>query len=325
MRDKEYFWYLLSNISKVLRLSNKDLHYLEQKLKSENLSADHLLEMPQYLSKLLSEIIKKDKFEKIDFSILEQLDKHEFLNEFEKLKSDGVTIIGFDDERYPKSVLQKMGNEAMILYCKGYLELLNRESVAIVGSRDVNESEIEITKKIAKILVENGFNIVSGYAKGVDTSAHLGALAAGGTTTMVLSFGINHLHIRKELKNLNLEKNALFVSQFLPDVGFSGKNAMIRNRLVCAMSKALIVIKSGPERDKSGKMSGTFNAAKYALNLKKKIPVIVLSPKMLKSAPEGNKKLIDLGAIEIDNEIDIVKHIKKEKGQYSQESLFNQR
>jgi predicted Rossmann fold nucleotide-binding protein DprA/Smf involved in DNA uptake len=73
---------------------------------------------------------------------------------------------------------------------------------------------------------------------------------------------------------------------------------MSRNKLVCALSKAIIVIESGPEQDKDGKRSGTFDAGKTALEMK--IPLFVLSPRSLKKPPPGNKQLIRLGGIEID-------------------------
>ncbi|MCS6968690.1 MAG: DNA-processing protein DprA [Cytophagales bacterium] len=183
-----------------------------------------------------------DKFSKANFSYFPQLDADDKLyNNFEKLKSGGVTIIGLDNDRYPQSVLQHTRDSAPpILYCKGYLPLLNQKGVSIVGARDVSDFEIKITKKTAQKLAENGINVTSGYAKGVDTSAHLGALEAHGTTTMILSFGINHITIKRELEDLNWEKNALFVTQFAPDEKFSGQNAMIRNKLVCAISKAVL-------------------------------------------------------------------------------------
>jgi predicted Rossmann fold nucleotide-binding protein DprA/Smf involved in DNA uptake len=71
------------------------------------------------------------------------------------------------------------------------------------------------------------------------------------------------------------------------------------------MSKAIVVIKSGPERDSSGKMSGTFDAGKSALKMG--VPVFVLSPQVLKPAPQGNIDLIKLGGIEFSNGMDIVK------------------
>ena len=68
---------------------------------------------------------------------------------------------------------------------------------------------------------------------------------------------------------------------------------MARNKLVCALSKAVVVIESGPERDAQGKMSGTFNAAKTALSMG--LPLFVLTPDCLDNAPEGNAALIALG------------------------------
>jgi DNA processing protein len=308
MRNKEYSWYMLSNAP---GFGAKSIHYIYENLQANNMSINDLFDIEaNELFRFFPEI-GRGKLSRANFSCFPQLDADDRLySNFEKLKSDGVTIIGLDDNRYPKSVLQNMGDNAPpILYCKGYLPLLNQKGVSIVGSRDVGDFEITITKSIAQKLAENGINVTSGYAKGVDTSAHLGALEALGTTTMILSFGTNHITIKRELKALNWEKNALFVSQFAPYEKFSGQNAMTRNKLVCAMSKAIVVIKSGPERDSSGKMSGTFDAGKSALKMG--IPVFVLSPKVLNPTPQGNIDLIKLGAIEFSNGMDIVKFFEE--------------
>jgi DNA processing protein len=304
MRNKEYSWYMLSNAP---GFGEKSIHYIYEKLQRNNMSINDLFDLEaNKLSSLFPEI-GRGKLSRANFSCFPQLDADDRLySNFEKLKSDGITIIGIDDEKYPQSVLQNMGDNAPpILYCKGYLPLLNQKGVSIVGARDVGDFEITITKSIAQKLAENGINVISGYAKGVDTSAHLGALEAHGTTTMILSFGTNHITIKRELKDLNWEKNALFVTQFAPNEKFSGHNAMKRNKLVCAMSKAIVVIKSGPEKDSSGKMSGTFDAGKSALKMD--IPVFVLSPQILKPAPQGNIDLIKLGGIEFSDNMDIVK------------------
>ena len=73
---------------------------------------------------------------------------------------------------------------------------------------------------------------------------------------------------------------------------------MVRNKLVCALSKAVVVIESGPERDVHGKMSGTFNAAKTALDMN--LPLFVLNPNCLDNPPEGNGALIALGGYSLD-------------------------
>jgi len=308
MRNKEYSWYMLSNAP---GFGAKSIHYIYEILQANNMNINNLFDLDtNELFRLFPEI-GRGKLSKAKFSCFPQLEADDRLySNFEKLKSDGVSIIGLDDDRYPKFVLQNMGNNAPpILYCKGYLPLLNQKGVSIVGARDVGEFEITITKSIAQKFAENGINVISGYAKGVDTAAHLGALEANGTTTMILSYGINNIIIKRELNDLDWEKNSLFVSQFDPYVEFSGKNAMTRNKLVCAMSQAIVVIKSGPERDSSGKMSGTFDAGKTALKMG--LPVFVLSPQVLKPPPQGNIDLIKLGCIEFSNGIDLVKFFEE--------------
>lgn len=299
----------------------KSIHYIYEILKANHRSINDLFDMePNELGRLFPEI-GRGKFSRANFSCFPQLEADDRLHSgFEKLKSDGITIIGLDDDRYPQSVLQHMGDQAPpILYCKGYLPLLHQKGISIVGARDVGDFEITITKSIAQKLAEHGINVTSGYAKGVDTAAHMGALEAHGTTTMILSFGTNHITIKREFKDLNWEKNALFVTQFAPYEKFSGQNAMTRNKLVCAMSKALVVIKSGPERDHSGKMSGTFDAGKTALKMG--IPVFVLSPRIINPPPQGNIDLIRLGGIEFSNGMDIVKFFEEHSEQEGNTSI----
>lgn len=303
MRNREYSWFMLKNAP---GFGAKSIYYIFENLQATNLKIDDLFELKvNEMSRLFPEI-GKGKFSRASFSSFATLDNDNLLSSYEKLKTDGVTIIGLDDDRYPKSVIQNMQDNAPpVLYCKGYLPLLNKMGVSIVGARDVGDSEITITKSIAQKLAEEGINVTSGYAKGVDTSAHLGALEAHGTTIMILSFGTNHISIKRELKDLNWEKNSLFVTQFEPYEKFSGQNAMSRNKLVCAMSKAMVVIKSGLEKDSDGKMSGTFDAGRSALKMN--IPLFVLSPQVLRPVPQGNIGLIKLGGIEFSDVKDIIK------------------
>ena len=307
MRSVEYSWFALSNAQ---GFGAKSIHYIFSNLQKQHMTMAELFELNfSQLANILPEI-GRGRFNKANLSTLSHLDEDKLFNSFEKLKSEKVHLITMEDERYPKSVSENMQDNAPpILYCRGYLPLLNTKGVSIVGARDVDEFVVMLTKSIASKLAEHGFNVTSGYAKGVDTSAHLGALEAHGTTTMILSFGVNHISIKKEMRELDWEKNSLFVTQFAPYEKFSGQNAMVRNKLVCAMSKAIVVMASGPEKDSQGKMSGTFDAAKAALKMN--IPVFVLSPDVLKPTPQGNIDLIKLGAIPFANGNDIVKFLEE--------------
>lgn len=202
--------------------------------------------------------------------------------EYEYLRKQGVEVITESLPDFP------------LLFGKGERKLLTSAGVAIVGARNVSDTGIRHARTFAGELASAGFNIVSGYAKGVDSEAHLGALAAGGTTTMVLSCGIKELRQKRVFKTFDWQRKVLAVSQFAPDAKWSARNAMARNKLVCKLSTAVVVIESGPERDSQGKMSGTFNTAKTAMRMG--LPLFVLDPTCFDNPPQGNVDLIKMGA-----------------------------
>ena len=217
-------------------------------------------------------------------------------DQYEALKKHGISIIYPGHPDFPPQLLEI----SPMLFVKGQQKRLMSESVTIVGARDVSDKGIHITKNLAGELVGNGINIVSGYAEGVDLEAHLGALAAGGTTTLVLSDGIKHLRQKSAFKKFNWDRDVLAVSQFDPDAKRHLWYALARNQLVCGLSKTVVVIESGPERDAHGKMSGTFCTAKTALDMN--LPLFVLNPNCLDNPPKGNADLIALGGYSLDSE-----------------------
>jgi len=307
MRNNELLWFRLFNAS---GFGLKSIHYMFDILKNKDQTVEDLFAFDEKEFSSLFPEIGQGKFSKASFGSLHQTEDNARLHtSFEHLEAERVKIVGLDDEKYPKDVLRLMnGDSPIALFCRGNLRLLNNKGVSIVGTRDVDNFVVMLTKEIAKSLAHGGYNVTSGYAKGVDTSAHIGALEAEGTTTMILSFGVNHISIKRELKDLDWEKNGLFVTQFAPYEKFTGQNAMARNKLVCAMSKAVVVMQSGPERNGEGKMSGTFDAGKTALGMN--IPVFVLSPKIVSQA-RGNYDLIRLGGIEFENGNQIIEYLEK--------------
>jgi len=212
---------------------------------------------------------------------------------YAELKDKEIQILFYDHELYPESLIKLMKDHPPILFCKGNLNLLKSDGVAIIGSRNASQEGLKFANEIARKLAEKGINIISGYAKGIDTSAHLGALENNGTTTIVLSSGILNFSETKIKESFKKDKT-LIISQFNPKSPWSAQNAMIRNELVCALSKIVIVIESGPEKtEKDGKkhLSGTYDAAKKALKMG--IPLFVLDPSTFQIPPIGNTKLIE--------------------------------
>lgn len=244
-------------------------------------------------------------------SFLNEQDYEALQRAYEQLEQKRVKILHPESPDFPVR-LKRYGREYSIppvLYARGHTPLAKSPSISIVGSRNVGEEAISITSELAKGLARAGFNIVSGYAKGVDSAAHLGALEAEGTTTIVLSLGILNFEAKKEFKPLFTSCNTLVLSQFNPAEKWLARNAMARNKLVCALSDAVVVIASGQEIDSRGRMSGTFDAAKSAMAMN--IPVFVLSPKCFTQPPIGNSDLIKLGCHEISLEDSIKQIISK--------------
>ena len=283
--NRDYFWFrlfktrgigpkLLVSIAEILEMENLDPEMLPRS--QSDLSA----QFPE-LAKILNGKIRTEDREKMS-------------EEYEILKSHGVDIIYPGHPDFPPQLLEI----SPMLFVKGQQKRLRSDSVAIVGARNVSDKGIRIARKLAGDLANEGINVVSGYAKGVDSEAHLGALAAEGTTTLVLPYGIKQLRQKSAFKEFNWDQDVLAVSQFDPDVKWLARNAMGRNKLVCGLSKAVVVIESGPERDARGKMSGTFNAAKTALDMN--LPLFVLNPNCLEDMLEGNAALIELGGYSLD-------------------------
>ena len=283
--NRDYFWFrlfktrgigpkLLISIAEILEMENLDPEMVPRS--QSDLSA----QFPE-LAKILNGKIRTEDREKVSEA-------------YSELKSHGVDIIYPRHPDFPPQIFEI----SPMLFVKGQQKRLRSDSVAIVGARNVSDKGIHIARKLAGDLAHEGINVVSGYAKGVDSEAHLGALAAEGTTTLVLPYGIKQLRQKSSFKQFNWDRDVLAVSQFDPDVRWLARNAMMRNKLVCGLSKAVVVIESGPERDAQGKMSGTFNTARTALEMN--LPLFVLNPNCLDNPPKGNADLIALDGYSLD-------------------------
>lgn len=189
---------------------------------------------------------------------------------------------------------------------QGPIKLLKRaRKVAIVGSRKASEWALKSAHLLAQELGRQGVLIISGYANGVDTKAHQGALEAKrGATVVVSPEGILRFKPNKLGDIPDWEKRTLILSQFAPDAPWNPRNAMMRNEIICKLADAVIVVEAGPEKDESGKMSGSFQAGKTALRLR--VPLFVLVPETeqppldidapLWKCPPGNEQLLKMGA-----------------------------
>jgi DNA processing protein len=214
--------------------------------------------------------------------------------EIEKARDAGVTIITADSAAFPAS-LSKTPDPPLILYCKG--DLRQEDGVAIVGTRKPTHYGLTVTRRIASELAAAGMTIVSGCARGIDTEAHKGALAAGGRTVAVLACGID-IAYPPENKSLLEEicRSGAVVTEnpfgTKPEAGYFPA----RNRIISGLSRGTVIIEATED-------SGSLITAKYALEQGRKlfaVPGSIVAP-----SSRGANSLIKQGAILVESSRDI--------------------
>ena len=207
----------------------------------------------------------------------------------EQLIQNGINMCWLGDERFPSKLKSlNVGTSPSVLFYKGNYDLLQNKCVGFTGSRKVSDSGLKITDSSARQLSFDGITVVSGYANGVDITAHKAALQSGGNTVFVTVEGILKTRVKGEIKELLDDKNHLFVSQFLPTLTWSASNAMKRNNTVIGLSDAMILIEAGMD-------GGTFNAGEQSLKNGK--PLFVVEYGVNKPTAEGNAFFLKQGGI----------------------------
>lgn len=151
-----------------------------------NVSKEQLEKVDGINQKLAEIILNKDL--KLDVS------RH-----LEYMKKNSIDIVSIEDSEYPK-LLKEISNPPLCLYIIGQKKILNQVNIAIVGSRDATEYGKYVAKNFAHKLCCNGFNVVSGLARGIDTYAHIGAINSRGKTIAVLGNGLDTIFPKENTK-----------------------------------------------------------------------------------------------------------------------------
>jgi len=212
------------------------------------------------------------------------------------LESKQIKILTRGTDEYPKRLEQILGDSAPhTLYVWGNLNLLKKPAVGFCGSRSATEKGIEVTEDTARQITESDWVVVSGHARGVDSKAHQTALENGGGTIIVAAEGILNFKLRRELKKIAKPEQVLVISEFPPNAHWNVGNAMARNRIIIALSDAMVLIESRRE-------GGTFEAGKTALKLK--VPLFVAQYQTPGESAAGNEYFLKRGAEKLRKNLD---------------------
>lgn len=220
-------------------------------------------------------------------------------------KNKQEKIIFQDDEQFPK-LLKEIKKSPQKLYAKGNSELLNKPSIAIVGSRKYSEYGRKMAEKFSKALTEEGFVIVSGLAIGIDRFAHESCIYSGGKTVAVIASGFKNIYPEenKDLYKKILKSGGCVITEYSPDVEARNEFFPIRNRLISGLTLGTLVIEANYR-------SGTGITARYCKEQKRKLFCIPNSIEGKNSF--GTNNLIKKGAnlvTSVEDIINIIGEIK---------------
>jgi len=207
--------------------------------------------------------------------------------ELKRVADFGAGVITAENAEYPR-LLREIHNPPIVLYVWGKLMERDRHAIGVVGSRQTSHYGLECAKKLSYQLAYAGLTVVSGLARGIDTAAHQGALAAKGRTVAVLGSGLNRLY---PVENLALAEkiaeSGAVVSEFPMETPPDQQSFPIRNRIVSGWGSGLLVVEAGAN-------SGALITAAQALEQGR--TVYAVPGPINRPTSAGSNRLIQQGA-----------------------------
>ena len=207
--------------------------------------------------------------------------------ELKKAADLGAHIITAQDDEYP-SALREIHDPPIVLYVRGEITERDRHAVAVVGSRKASHYATECAKKLSFQMAYAGLTVISGLARGIDTAAHQGALAAKGRTLAVIGAGLGELYPPENAQLADrIASSGAVLSEFPIDTKPDRQTFPIRNRIVTGCSFGVLVVEAGAN---SGALISANMAAEQGRTLYA-VPGRIDSPAAL-----GSNRLIQQGA-----------------------------
>ena len=226
----------------------------------------------------------------------------EKLHEYHRaMKVNNIKMVTCLDNNYPAK-LHLIKNKPIVLFYKGDINVLNNESVAIVGSRNCTDYGRKCADFFSYELAKRNVNIVSGLAIGIDSVAHIATLRCGGKTVAVIGNGLDNVYPKqnKVLADKIIENGGLIMSEFITGTPPEKNNFPRRNRIISGISNAVIVVEANHK-------SGSLITANFAINQGKEVWAIPGS--IYSKSSCGTNQLIKDGANVLTNLSDIIRNI----------------
>lgn len=203
----------------------------------------------------------------------------------------GDMVLTVADADYPP-LLAEIHTAPFALFLRGNRQILSRETVSIVGTREPSAAGRQAAQKIAAHFAAHGQVVVSGIARGIDAVVHHAALEAGGMTCAVLPNGFNHLYPLENRDIYELARSSdkvLLLSEYTPDERPQRYQFVRRNRIIAGLSSTTVVIEAGIK-------SGAMITVNHALDEGRDVAALS-HPTLANNA--GGDRLVSEGAMNL--------------------------
>ena len=166
--------------------------------------------------------------------------------ELNRIRDFGATVITQDLPSYPRS-LREIHAPPIVLYVWGEIQERDNHAIGIIGARQTTHYGSESAKKLAYQIAYAGLSVISGLARGIDTAAHQGALAAKGRTIAVIGAGLLEIYPpeNRGLAEKIMAGNGAVVSEFSMEIKPDRQTFPMRNRIISGWSHGILVVEAG--------------------------------------------------------------------------------
>lgn len=215
-----------------------------------------------------------------------------------KRKIQPITIA---DPAYPH-LLKQIYDPPFVLYTMGMQRILTGEKrLAVIGTRRPTEAGLRSVARLIPPLVQQDWTIVSGMARGIDSSAHIETIRAGGYTIAVLGAGFDYIYPKENEKLfLHMSKKQILLTEYPPFTPPQKWHFPARNRIISGLSKAILVIEA---KEKSGSLITADQALEQGRD------VFAVPGSIFSAQSTGTNQLIQQGAKLVITEDDILNEI----------------
>jgi DNA processing protein len=211
--------------------------------------------------------------------------------ELEQLAASGIWCVTRVDDAYPVRLRNSLKHQAPpVLFGAGDLTILQKPAIAIIGSRNLDESGINFAERLGALCAQFSVAVVSGGARGTDRIAMQAALDAGGDAVGVLADNLVRSIRQPDVREFISDGRLVVLTPYRPDNGFSVGAAMGRNKIIYGAADYAAVVSS--DYQKGGTWAGAVEALKADW-----CPVFVRSSA---DVGAGNRELINKGALPLD-------------------------